>query len=185
MAQEWPIFVLLNTLNLQNRVAISRLPCGNCSWHTLTPKPCPGSVWRRVNWPVSKPSLTVQQCGHSSTGAWYGLPYWHRQNWNLLPHRWVSLGQENYGPFFFFFSAHKDKMAPPPHTHHGTLRPNVLSWMRLADLNPFELRKTLFRCSHCLLFWLVLLLWVFLIHINSVLRITQWTPSSLFIPVLP
>lgn len=110
-------------------------------------------------------ALTVQQCGHSNTGA---------QEHSLIqvslliqaelkpsPSQVGLAGTRMLWPFLFFFSAHKKKMALPPHTHHGSLRPNVLSWMRPTDLNLFELRKTLFHWSHCLIFWLVLLLWLF------------------------
>lgn len=170
MAQEWPIFILLNALTLQNRVATCKLPCGNCFWHTLAPKPYPGSVWRRPEWSVPKLSWSMLwQCNSvdaqapvSGNTPRYRLPYRHRQNWTLLPHSWLSLGQECYGPFRSFFSAPNEKMALPPHTHHGSLWPNVLSSMRPIDLNLFELRKTFFHWSHCLLFWLVLLLWGFL-----------------------
>lgn len=111
MAQEWPIFILLNALTLQNRVATCKLPCGNCFWHTLAPKPYPGSVWRRPEWSVPKLSWSMLwQCNSGDTQApvsgntpRYRLPYRHRQNWTLLPHSWLSLGQECYGPFCSFF----------------------------------------------------------------------------------
>lgn len=74
MAQEWPIFILLNTLTLQNGVATSKLSCGNCSWHTLTPKPCPGSVWgQQIGWCQNHPracsdSATVWTLQHQCSG---------------------------------------------------------------------------------------------------------------------
>lgn len=104
----------------------SKLPCGGCSWHALTPRQCPGSVWRRVNWPGPKTAQSVLWlCNSVDAPAlvprnrscpWHRLVYYDRQKWTLLPHRWVSLGEECYDPGFFLCFHYTKRKCLPLHT---------------------------------------------------------------------
>lgn len=117
-----------------------KLSCGGCSWHALIPRQCPGSVWRRINWPVPKTVQSIlwrfnsvdapAMVPRNRSSPWYKLVYWHRQKRTLLPPRWVSLGQECYILGFYLYFHYTKRKCLPLHTHTMTVSSHTycLEW---------------------------------------------------------